>query len=72
MNIHPLKTLRYVNINVHEDKDKFWNLGTVAISGCMTGEKNVEEVENKLSEFSLYLSRHIVADVTDGKIWTVC
>ena len=32
----------------------------------MTAEKTVEEVKNKLSEFSLSLSRHIVAVVTDG------
>ena len=32
----------------------------------MTAEKTVEEVENKLSEFSLSLSRHIVAVATDG------
>ena len=37
----------------------------VAISGLMTTENNVEEVENKLSEFSLYLCRHIVAVATD-------
>ena len=40
----------------------------VAISGCMTAEKTVEDVENKLSEFSLTLSRHIVAVVTGGEI----
>ena len=33
------------------------NLGMVAINGRMIAE----EVENKLSEFSLSLSRHIVA-----------
>ena len=53
------------NINV-QDKDKFWNLGMVAISEHMTAEKTVEEVENKLSEYSLSLGRHIVAVVTDG------
>ena len=61
-----LQNKRYLNINVHEDKDKFWNLGMVAISGRMTAEKTIEEVENKLSEFSLSLSRHIVAVATDG------
>ena len=38
----------------------------VAISGRMTAEKTVEKVDNNLSEFSLSLSRHIVAVVTDG------
>ena len=36
----------------------------VANSERITAEKTVEEVENKLSEFSLSLSRHIVAVVT--------
>ena len=38
----------------------------VAISGRITAEKTVEEVQNKLSEFSLSISRHIVAVVTDS------
>ena len=56
----------YLNINDHQEKEKFWNLGMVAISGCITDGKTVEEVENKQSEFSLSLSRHIVAVDTDG------
>ena len=40
-------------------------MGMVAISGHMNPEKNSEEVENKLSEFSLFISRHIVAVVPD-------
>ena len=59
------KHKRYLNINVHQDKDKYWHLGMVAISGRMNAEKTFE-VENKLSEFSLSLSKHIVAVVTDG------
>ena len=58
------KHKRYLNINVQHDEDKFWNFGMVAISERMTAE----EVENKLSEFSLPLSRHIVAVVTDGTL----
>ena len=61
-----LRHKRYQNINAYQDKDKFWNLMMVAISGRMTAEKTVEEVENKLSEFSLSLSRHIVVVVPDG------
>ena len=61
-----LRHKRYLNINVHQDKDKFWNLGMVVISGRMTAEKTVEEVEDKLSEFTLSLSRHIAAVDRDG------
>ena len=60
------KHKRYLNINAHQDRDTLWNLGMVAISGCMTAEKTFEEVENKLSVISLSLSRHIVAVDTDG------
>ena len=60
-----LKSKRYLNTNVNQDKVKFWNLGMVAISGCMTADKTVE-VENKLSEHSLSISKHIAAVVTDG------
>ena len=38
-----------MNINVQQDKYKFWNLGMVAINGRMIAEKTVKEVENKLS-----------------------
>ena len=34
-----LKHKRYQNINVHQDKDKFRNLGMVVFSGRMTDEK---------------------------------
>ena len=54
------------NINVLQDKAKFWNLGMVAISWRMTAEKTVEEVENKLSEFGSSLGRHIAAVVGEG------
>ena len=40
----------------------------VAVSGSMTAEKTIEEVENRLSEFGLSLSWHIAAVVTDGAI----
>ena len=32
---------RYLNTNAHQDKDKFWNLGMVAISGRMTAENTL-------------------------------
>ena len=38
----------------------------VAFSGRMTAERTVEEAENKLSESSSSLCRHIVAVVADG------
>ena len=60
------KHKKYLNINAYQDKDKFWNLVIVAISGCMTAEKSAEEVENKLSVFSLFISRHIAAVVKQG------
>ena len=60
-----LRHKRYLNINVHQDRDKFWNLEILAISARMTAERTVEEVENKLS-VCLSLSRHIVAVGTDG------
>ena len=59
------KHKKYKNINDHQDIEKFWNMGKVAISGRMTAAKTVEEVENKLPEFSLCLSWYIVAVVTD-------
>ena len=34
-----LKHKRYMNIDVYQDKDKFWNFAMVAISGRMTAEK---------------------------------
>ena len=66
INIHFLKNKSDLDINVHQDKDKFWNLRMVAISGGMTAEEAVEGVENKLTDFSLFLYSHIVAVVTDG------
>ena len=42
---HKLET--YLNINFSQDRDKFWNLGMVAISGRATANKAVEEVEKK-------------------------
>ena len=61
-----LRHKRYLNINVHQDTDRFWIFVMVGISGRMTAEKTVEEVQNKLYESSLALSRHIAAVVTDG------
>ena len=44
-----LKHKRYLNSNVHQDKDKFWNFGMVAISGRMTAEKLLKKKTNFLS-----------------------
>ena len=60
----PRKHKRYLNNNFHQDK--FWNLGMTAITRRMTDEKTVEEVENKPSEFSLSINRHIVVVDVDG------
>ena len=62
-----LKHKRYLNINVHHDKDKYWNLGMEAISGHVTSKITFEEVENKLFEFNLSLSRNIVTIVSNGE-----
>ena len=35
---------RYLNINVHQEKDTFLYLGMVEISGRMTAEKTAEEL----------------------------
>ena len=59
MNI--LRRRRYLNINVYQDKDKFWNFGMVAISGRMTAGKNCCR-SRKQTEFSLSLSRPVVTD----------
>lgn len=61
-----LNNRRYLNINVHKSGGSFWNLGMVKIDGAMPAEKAVEAVQNKLSEFSLDLEKHVVACVTDG------
>ena len=40
---------RYMNVNVHTNHGKFWNIGMIGISGNFTAEKCVEKVEEKLS-----------------------
>ena len=57
---------RYMNVNVHTNHEKFWNIGMIGISGNFTAEKWVEKVEEKLSEFQLSLQKNIVGCVTDG------
>lgn len=61
-----LRNKRYLNINVHADDRKFWNLGMVAVVGRLTAEKTVKAVEDKLAEFDLSLEKHVVACTTDG------
>ena len=36
-----LKHKRNLSINVYQDKDKFWNMGMITISGQMTVEKSL-------------------------------
>ena len=40
---------------MHKGGGSFWNLGMVKIDGAMKAEKEVEAVQNKLSEFGLDL-----------------
>ena len=61
-----LKNQRYLNINIHQDKEKFWSLGMVAIQGHITSEKILEEILLKLEEYRISLKEHVVAMVTDG------
>ena len=51
---------RYLNINVLQEEDIFWIFGMFAINGRMTAEKTVEEVQSKLSGFSLSLIINII------------
>jgi hypothetical protein len=61
-----LNNRRYLNINVHRNDGKFWNLGMVKINGSMPAEIAVDSVRTKLEEFGLSLDKHIVSCVTDG------
>ena len=60
-----VRNQRYLNINLHLST-KFWNLGMTPITGPFSAEKIVGLVDNKLSDFNLFMKRHIIASVTDG------
>lgn len=56
---------RYMNLNVHTDKE-FWNLGLTRAKGTMPAEKCVELVNKKLNNHGLRMEEHIIAATTDG------
>lgn len=61
-----VRNRRFLNINVHEQGPKFWNLGLVRVTGSMPAEKCVDLIESKLNEFGLTLTDDIVSICTDG------
>ena len=61
-----IRNRRYLNINVHGNNGKFWNLGMIRIHGSLPAEAIVDSVESRLKEFGISLADHIVSCVTDG------
>lgn len=57
---------RYMNVNVHGNSLKFWNLGLVRILGSMPAEVCVDLLKKRLEKYSLCLTKDIVCIVTDG------
>lgn len=56
---------RYMNLNVHTDKE-FWNLGLTRAKGTLPAEKCVKLVNDKLNKHGLRMEDHIIAATTDG------
>lgn len=50
---------RYININVHAGRGKFWSLGLVRIEGSMPAEECIRLVQNRLSDHGLNLYNDI-------------
>lgn len=48
-----LQCIRYMNINLHDSENSFWNLGMIKIVGSMPAEKCVDLLKCKLSKFEL-------------------
>ena len=57
---------RYMNVNVHAEGPKYWNLGLIRVQGSMPAEKCVELLQKKLAEVGLSLDNDIVCICTDG------
>lgn len=57
---------RYMNVNVHADGKKYWNLGLIRVKGTMPAESCVRLLAKKLAMFGLSLETDIVCIVTDG------
>lgn len=60
-----IKNRRYLNIHVHSYTN-IWNLGMVRILGSLPAEKTLTMVKNKLAEFNLCMSKHIISSITNG------
>ena len=60
-----IQNIRYMNVNVHS-RNNFWNLGMKKINGKMPAEKVLHLLIEKLHEFKIDLSQHIVSIVCDG------
>jgi hypothetical protein len=61
-----IRNRRYMNVNVHEGGDRFWNLGLVRAAGTMPAEQCVKLLTKKLEIYGLSLEADIVSIVTDG------
>jgi len=57
---------RYMNVNVHESGDRYWNLGPIRAAGTMPAEQCVKLLIKKLEVYGLSLDADIVCVVTDG------
>nr|CAI5830436.1 unnamed protein product [Callosobruchus analis] len=57
---------RYLNINVHSQRNMLWNIGLVRVEQSMTSEVCVELLEKRLKDFNLSLINDIVGFTTDG------
>ena len=57
---------RYMNVNVHGEGGRYWNLGLKRVQGSMPAERCVELLQAKLAEFGLSLEKDIVCVCTDG------
>ncbi len=61
-----INTIKYLNLNLHLDSEKFWILGIINIHGSGTAEKLCTIIKNRLNEYNLIIEKHIVACVSDG------
>jgi len=55
-----------MNVNVHGEGGRYWNLGLKRVQGSMPAERCVELLQAKLAEFGLSLEKDIVCVCTDG------
>lgn len=61
-----LKNRRYLNLNVHVNDGRKYNLGLVFIPGKCGAEEVKSIVMKHLHEFGLSMQRHVLASTTDG------